>query len=81
MKMKMKNKNKKKMYYHNGGTPKRATTSGIMSSAISRRRATTSRRRATMSRRRATIYSASIPLIFRTIFNFTCLSKSNKDDY
>ena len=50
----MKIKNKRKMYYHNGGTPKRATTSGTMASARSRRRATTSRRRATMSRRRAT---------------------------
>jgi hypothetical protein len=54
MKIKMKIKNKRKMYYHNGGTPKRATTSGTMASARSRRRATTSRRRATMSRRRAT---------------------------
>ena len=43
------------MYYHNGGTPKRATTSGTMASATSRRRATMSRRRATMSRRRATM--------------------------
>lgn len=51
----MKMKNKKKMHYHNGGTPKRATTSGTMASARSRRRATTSRRRATMSRRRATM--------------------------
>ena len=54
--MKMKMKNKKKMHYHNGGTPrKRATTSGTMANATSRRRATTSRRRATMSRRRATM--------------------------
>ena len=83
MKNKMKIKNKKKMYYHNGGTPRRATTSGTMASATSRRRATMSRRRATVSRRRATARKATTtPNVLKTSlhFLFTYIAEIHKWD-
>ena len=95
MKMKIKMKNKKKIHYHNGhngGTPRKATTSRTMASATSRtmasatsrRRATTSRRRATTSRRRATTSRrrATTPNVLKTSlhFLFTYIAEIHKWD-